>query len=303
VRQPPAEGIGGRRLPATGARTVSGAVVGPGPAAEAVDAALGAVSLVAAVARPVVAAGVRLPRAVLTRLPVPPFARALAQRSLQAVGSQGAASRSAATEQLRHLADALVPLVVEAVLARLDVAGLVREHVDLDRIAAGLDVDAVMDRVDLDEIAARLDLDAIVDRVDLDRAVDRVDLDRAVDRVDLDSVVDRADLDRIVDRVDLDRAAGRLDLDSIIERIDVLGLARYVVEGIDLADLIRASTASVTSEVVRGVRGQGADADEAVERIIDRILRRHRARSTAVPGPAGDGVGRPHGTVAGSGPS
>ena len=48
---------------------------------------------------------------------------------------------------------------------------------------------------------------------------------------------------------------------------------------IDLPALLRASTGSVTGEVVRGVREQGVDADRAVERVVDRLLHRSSRRT------------------------
>lgn len=188
--------------------------------------------------------------------------------------------------QVAGLMDALVPQLVRAVLDRIDVGQLVGEYVDLDRIAARLDVDEVVarvdldrlvDRVDLDRAVARVDLDA-VDRLDLDQLADRINLDRAVARVDLDAILDRLDLDRLADRIDLDRAAARLDLDPLLDRADLVGLARYIVEAIDLPGIIRSSTGSLGSDMVRGVRAQGADADEAVQRAVDRLLRRRRPR-------------------------
>jgi hypothetical protein len=70
-----------------------------------------------------------------------------------------------------------------------------------------------------------------------------------------------------------------VDVDRVIARTDVAGLARYVVEEIDLPCLLRASTGSVTAEMVRGVRDEGVDADRAVERVVDRLLRRSGRRT------------------------
>jgi hypothetical protein len=201
------------------------------------------------------------------------------------------------TQAVASVADRLVPGMARAVLARIDVPDLVRDFVDLDRLAALLDVDAVvarvdigavLDRVDLDAIAARLDLDAVAARLDLDAVLSRLDLDAVLSRLDLDAlvatvdvtrVIDRVDLDTVVERVDLDRAVDRVDIDRIIARTDVAGLARYVVEEIDLPGLLRASTGSVTDEVVRGVRDQGVGADRAVERVVDRLLHRNGRRT------------------------
>jgi hypothetical protein len=192
------------------------------------------------------------------------------------------------TQAVASVADRLVPGMARAVLARIDVPDLVRDFVDLDRLAALLDVDAVvarvdigavLDRVDLDAVAARLDLDAVAARLDLDAVLSRLDLDALVATVDVTRVIDRVDLDTVVERVDLDRAVDRVDIDRIIARTDVAGLARYVVEEIDLPGLLRASTGSVTDEVVRGVRDQGVGADRAVERVVDRLLHRNGRRT------------------------
>src|SRR4051794_21731205 len=186
-----------------------------------------------------------------------------------------------------EVADVVLPRAAEEALGRLDVTALVLEHVDLDRIAAALDVeaviagvdlDAVIEKVDIARVIDRVDLDEVVSRVDLDRAVDGVDLDRIIDKVDIDRVLDRVDLDEVVSRVDLDRAVDGVDLDRIIARADVVAIARYVVEQLDIPDLIRTSTGSVTTEMVRGGRGQSADADRAAERDVDRLLRRHGRR-------------------------
>jgi hypothetical protein len=246
-----------------------------------------------------------------------PLVRALAHPATTAVRALGV------------VADELVPDVTRAVLARLDVPALVREFIDVDRlaamldvdavvarvdfdavvdrldidaIAARLDIDAVLDRLDLNAVAARLDLDTLVDKVDIARVIDRVDLDAvvaqvdldaAVARVDIDAVVDRVDLDRAVAKVDLDRAVDRVDVDRVIARTDLAGLARYVVQEIDLPGLLRASTGTVSAEVARSVRVQGADADRAVERVVDRLLHR-QGRRTGAAGGTPDGGAHDH---------
>ena len=280
-----------------------------------VDAAVAVLTVAAALARYAADAASRSRRRILRHLPFtgPPsvLRRGLPGPVVWALAHPA----SAAVRALAVAADELVPDVTRAVLARLDVPALVREFVDVDRLAAMLDVDAVvaradldavLDRVDLDAIAARLDLDTLVDKVDVSRVIDRVDLDaiaarldldtlvdkvdvsRVIDRVDVDSIVarvdldravDRVDLDRAVDRVDLDRAVDRVDVDRVIARTDVADLARYIVQVIDLPGLLRASTGSVSSEMVRSVRDQGADADRAVERVVDRLLHRPGRRT------------------------
>ena len=76
----------------------------------------------------------------------------------------------------------------------------------------------------------------------------------------------------------------RLDLTQIVlQQVDLIGVAEYVVEGIDLPEIIRDSTGSVASEAVRGMRMQSVDADAAVARMVDRVLLRRRGRQTVSP--------------------
>jgi hypothetical protein len=105
------------------------------------------------------------------------------------------------------------------------------------------------------------------------------------------ALVERLDLTRLVrENVDLDALAETIDVDAVADRIDLLGLAEFVVDGIDLPEIIRESTQGVTSDAVRGLRLQGAEADKAVARVVDRVLLRHRPRQVQGPngaGPAG----------------
>jgi hypothetical protein len=259
---------------------------------DAVDGAFAVLAVSGALARYAAEVAATGRRRVLARLPLAGQARGLRRALYGPTAQLLAHPASAAVRAVSVAADQVVPELVRAVLARLDVPALVREYVDIDRLAAMLDVDtvvarvdldAVLERVDLDAVVARVDLDAVVARLDLDRIVDKVDVSRVIDKVDLDQVVSRVDLDRAVDRVDLDRAVDRVDIDRVLSRTDLAGLARYVVAEIDLPGLLRASTGSVTTEVVRSVRDQGADADRAVERVVDRLLRR-QARHTGPPG-------------------
>ena len=97
----------------------------------------------------------------------------------------------------------------------------------------------------------------------------------------------RRDLDRMVTAlvpIVAEEVVARLDLDAIIARIDLAGLAQEVIESIDLPEIIRESTGTVASEVVRGVRMQSIDADEAVARVVDRLFLRRRRRTTDAPG-------------------
>jgi hypothetical protein len=180
--------------------------------------------------------------------------------------------------------DAIVRQVdIDAIVRQVDIAAIV-DRVDIEAIAKRIDLDAIVERIDIDAIVSRIDLDAIVDRVDIDAIVDRVDLDGIVGRVDIDAIAKRIDLDAIVEKIDIDAIVSRIDLDAIVDRVDIVSLAEEVVNGIDLPEIIRESTGTMASEVVRDARMQSIVADVAIARLVDRIIRRRRARRTDAPG-------------------
>jgi len=141
----------------------------------------------------------------------------------------------------------------------LAVTPLIQQHVDLDALVDGVDVDAVVARLDVDAVVARLDVDAVVARLDVDAVLDRLDVTQVVRR-----------------RVDIDAVVADVDLDAVLARIDLVGLAEMIIDAIDLSGLIQQSTASVGTETVRGLRVSAIDADLAVSRLADRLLRRRR---------------------------
>jgi hypothetical protein len=163
----------------------------------------------------------------------------------------GAARRAEMVGAAQTLLDHWTPVVVELVVSRLDLTGLVLRHVDIDDIVRSVDIEAVIDR---------LDLDAIVQRVDLDAAVAGVDLDAAVGGVDIDAI------------------AGKLDLDAVIGRIDLVAMVEEVIAAIDLPAIIRDSTGSMASETIRGARMTGISADEAISRSLENHLFRRRRK-------------------------
>jgi hypothetical protein len=185
---------------------------------------------------------------------------------------RGAEQRTAAAAAAGRALDALVPRVLDTVLARVGLTDLVLDNVDLDAVVSGVDLDAAATRLDVDAVVARADLEAAIARVDLDSAVARVDLDAVVARVDVDAILDRLDLtDVVLSRVDLTRL-----VNAVLERVDLVGLAQDVIDGVDLPAIIRESTGSMASDTVRGARMQSIAADEAVGKAVDRLLLRRR---------------------------
>ena len=279
----------------------------------AVDAALGAAAVATSAAVWVVRRFARAAAPVGRIVMHPPVLteRLHPARVVEALADRGYVARTSTGADLNQIIAAVVPPVVYEVLDNLDLTALVLERVDIDTVVSAVDVEAIVDRVDIaaiverldidaivsnvnidaivrkvniDAIASQLDIDAIVSRVDVDAIVSQLDVDAIVSQVDLDAIAKRIDLDAIVERLDIDAIVSRVDVDAIVRRLDLVGLAEEVVNGIDLPEIIRESTGSMASDVVRDARMQSIDADVAIARLIDRILRRRRARRTDAPG-------------------
>jgi hypothetical protein len=120
--------------------------------------------------------------------------------------------------------------------------------------------------------------------------LDRLDLTALVrDRVALDLLVAQVDIDAVAARVDVDAIARRVDLEAIIDRLDLVELTNRAIDGVDLPEIIRESTGSLSGEMVREVRIQGFEADEAVSGFVGRLFRRRPREApvdTTGPGPA-----------------
>ncbi len=102
--------------------------------------------------------------------------------------------------------------------------------------------------------------------------------------LDLTALVgESVELDKLAEQIDVDRVAERLDLDAIILKLDLPKLVEEVLAEIDVADLIRQSTSTLTGDAVDEVRYVSVDADRVVARMVDRIIRR-RKRHLDVPG-------------------
>jgi hypothetical protein len=232
-----------------------------------VDAAI-AVGLIATeVAARSVTIGFELVRpfaALILRPPVLPE-RYWPQRGLDELADRGERTRRQGARRAWALLDDLVPFVVDAILDRIDLTQIVIDRVKLTR---------VVDEVDIDEIVGRLDLVSIIEKVPIDHILELVDIDGVVARVNLDSIMARVDVNAIVDTV---------DIGAIISRVDLGKIASEVIDEIDLPEIIWESSSGMASETVVGVRMQGRAADERINRIVDRVLRRRRDRNTAAP--------------------
>jgi hypothetical protein len=93
------------------------------------------------------------------------------------------------------------------------------------------------------------------------------------------ALLSRIDLNALVrDHVDIGALIADVDIAAVLRQMDLVALTREIIAEVDLPAIIRESTASVTSEAVRGVRMQGVEADQAVARLVDRVLLRRPAR-------------------------
>ncbi len=156
----------------------------------------------------------------------------------------------------RTILGAVIREVVEVLTEEVDLTDLVLNHVDLERLIA--------------EVLAVIDLNAVIETVDLDRAVAQVDLMKAIDLVDLDEVIGK---------VDLDAVAAKLDIDAVLDRVDLVELAEEIIDGVDLPDIIREASTSVTADVMTDVRSTSERADDAVANAVNRFLRRRGAEA------------------------
>jgi len=117
-------------------------------------------------------------------------------------------------------------------------------------------------------------------------------LDRVASRVIpvvVEAVVSRIDLtELVVKHVDVNEIVARdVDVNAIVWQADLLGFAQYVIDGVDLPDIVRSSSSSLTAPTVQRVRIRGADADTAISRAVDK-LKPHRHNGTPrVAEPAG----------------
>ncbi|MFW0795705.1 hypothetical protein AAFP30_17975 [Gordonia sp. CPCC 205515] len=215
----------------------------------------------------VAAAGTRL----ALRLPV---VGPIGQRGIDRLAADGQRVLAHAPEVIDR-GKALVVVVISAILAELDLTALVRDNVDLNEVAAGLDIYAILDRVDLNSVIT-----------------ERVDLDAAVANVDLDKIAAGLDIDAILNRVDLDEVATRINIDAILDRVDLIGLANDIIDGVDLTSIIRDASTSVTADVMIDVRSSGERADDAVANVVNRFLHR---RQVVVEGETPPAIGGPSG--------
>ena len=130
----------------------------------------------------------------------------------------------------------------------------------LDRLVPTL-VDAIVSRVNITEL--------VISRVDL-RAV----IEAALDQLDLTEIV--------VQRVDVDRIVAQANVEDVIDRVPMIQIADYIIEEIDLPQIIRESTGGIAMDAFTSTRLSAARTDDFVSRLVDALLMRHKGRDLDV---------------------
>lgn len=122
-------------------------------------------------------------------------------------------------------------------------------------------------------------VDSIVSRVNLtDLVISRVDL-----RVIVESALDQLDLTEIVvQRVDVNRIVAEANIDDVIDRVPMVQIADYIIEEIDLPQIIRESTGGIAMDAFTTTRYSAARTDEFVSKIVDTLLLRRKGRDLEV---------------------
>lgn len=168
---------------------------------------------------------------------------------------------------------------------------------DLAASTVGLVVFSTQTAIALTEATARTVVGAALDRVIpplVDAIVSRIDLtDLVISRVDLRSIVeaalDQLDLTEIVvQRVDVDRIVARANIDDVIDRVPMIQIADYIIEEIDLPQIIRESTGGIAMDAFTSTRFSAARTDEFVSKVIDALLLRRKDRDLDVTGGRGE---------------
>jgi hypothetical protein len=169
-----------------------------------------------------------------------------------------------------------------------DVLSLAR---DLAASTVGLFVYSTQTALALTEATARSIAGAVLDRVVpplVDAIVSRVDLtDIVISQVDLRRVVESAlaelDLTQIVlDQVDVNRIVDAADINAVVDRVPMVQIADYVIEEIDLPQIIRESTGGIAMDAFTSTRFSAIRTDDVLSRIVDTLLLRRRPRDLEV---------------------
>jgi hypothetical protein len=118
--------------------------------------------------------------------------------------------------------------------------------------------------------------------------LDVIPIDELVERIPIEQIIERIPIEELLARVDMNALIAQIDVEALLGRMDIGRIVNEAISGIDFEGLIRASTASVGSEVRDATRGGAMHADVTLARVIDRLLRRSgRSLEVGLAGSAG----------------
>jgi hypothetical protein len=69
-----------------------------------------------------------------------------------------------------------------------------------------------------------------------------------------------------------------------MQRVDIAPMADEIISEVDIGAIVRQSTGSITGDAVDGGRLTAMRIDGFVDKVVDKILLRRRARQLAIPG-------------------
>jgi uncharacterized RDD family membrane protein YckC len=113
----------------------------------------------------------------------------------------------------------------------------------------------------------------------IDRLMGAVPVNAIIRQVDVQAIIERVDLNAVLDRVDMDRLLARIDVNELLTRLD-------------LGEIIAESTKGVAARALDSLRVATAHLDLALERMVDRVLRR-TDRDAAAAQPESARFGKP----------
>ena len=172
-----------------------------------------------------------------------------------------------------------------------DVLSLAR---DLAASTFGLMVYSTQTAIALTQATARSLIDGALDRLVptlVEAIVSRVNItELVISRVDLRAVIEAAlnqlDLTEIVvQRVDIDRIVAQANVEDVIDRVPMIQIADYIIEEIDLPQIIRESTGGIAMDAFTSTRLSAARTDDFVSRLVDALLLRRKGRDLDVADP------------------
>jgi hypothetical protein len=108
----------------------------------------------------------------------------------------------------------------------------------------------------------------VVESLDLNKLLARIDVNALLDQIDVDALVLRVDPEPLLDRIDIDSLLARVDVDVLLDRIDV----ETLLARINLAAMATGTASGAADEALTALRRRARRADTAVAGVAARLL-------------------------------